>query len=317
LGCVVVATDCPDWAGCDVAAAGAASSCAVGEGALSSSSGMSPSALDCWLVGSEGSLSSSDRRRWCCSSRARVRRASGLVVAREALENSPAARACSLMATVELAVLVATEAARAWSWAWRSCQPGERAVERQGPACQGQRGPTLINGDDSMARRRRGAWYVASQVGAQRAAAGVVVVAGWRRGQSWARKEVRCNFRVRAQWMGKKDGMGENGGIGDGGGRDGGASGPEHTAKGAKGRQKGTNYPNPSANNHLLLVLLAWRGEALSLVSRESSSACITDGECAQCCTVHTRTRPEMGHRVVWGKPKGRAASCRSRDRWD
>lgn len=40
-----------------------------------------------------------------------------LEVALAALENSPAARVCSLTATVELAVWVASEAAFAWSCA--------------------------------------------------------------------------------------------------------------------------------------------------------------------------------------------------------
>lgn len=84
---------------------------------VSSCSGISPSALDCWLLGSKGCLRSSESRRWCCSSRANVRRASMLVVLLAALENSPAARVCSLMATVVSADWVAIEAARAWSWA--------------------------------------------------------------------------------------------------------------------------------------------------------------------------------------------------------
>jgi len=40
-----------------------------------------------------------------------------LVVLLAAFENSPAARACSLMATVVSDDCVATEAALAWSWA--------------------------------------------------------------------------------------------------------------------------------------------------------------------------------------------------------
>ncbi len=80
---------------------------------FSSSSGISPSRLEGWLVGSWGSLSSSESRLWWSSSSFKVRRASILVVSLAALENSPAARVCSLMATVVSEVWVATEAARA------------------------------------------------------------------------------------------------------------------------------------------------------------------------------------------------------------
>lgn len=52
--------------------------------------------------------------RWCCSSRSRnVLRASALPVPAAAFANSPAARACSLMATVVSPLWVAMEAARA------------------------------------------------------------------------------------------------------------------------------------------------------------------------------------------------------------
>jgi hypothetical protein len=70
------------------------------------------SVLD-WLGGPIGSFSSSDSRLWCCSSSLNVRNASWLVVLLEALANSPAAWACSLMATVVSAVCVAMAAARA------------------------------------------------------------------------------------------------------------------------------------------------------------------------------------------------------------
>ncbi len=80
-----------------------------------SSSGVS--SVLAWRGRPMGSLSSSDRRLWCASSSLRVRRASMLLVEREALANSPAAWVCSLMATVVSAVWVAIAAARAWSCA--------------------------------------------------------------------------------------------------------------------------------------------------------------------------------------------------------
>ena len=62
---------------------------------------------------SAGYRSSSDSRWWCCSRSLNVLKASALPVPDAALANSPAARACSLMATVESALCVAIEAARA------------------------------------------------------------------------------------------------------------------------------------------------------------------------------------------------------------
>jgi hypothetical protein len=59
---------------------------------------------------SGGSSRSSARRRWCSSSSRRVRRASRLEVCLAALANSPAARTCSLTATVVLEAWVAREA---------------------------------------------------------------------------------------------------------------------------------------------------------------------------------------------------------------
>lgn len=49
---------------------------------------------------SEGCRSKSASLRWCCSNSRNVLKASALLVPDAALANSPAARACSLMATV-------------------------------------------------------------------------------------------------------------------------------------------------------------------------------------------------------------------------
>jgi len=64
---------------------------------------------------SDGYRSNSESLWWCCSNNFKVLKASALPVPEAALANSPAARACSLIATVVSALCVATEAARAWS----------------------------------------------------------------------------------------------------------------------------------------------------------------------------------------------------------
>ncbi len=78
----------------------------------SSSSSRSFSMLP-WLGGPTGSFSSSDSRLWCSSNSLSVRSASMLLVLLDAFANSPAAWACSLMATVVSDVCVAIAAARA------------------------------------------------------------------------------------------------------------------------------------------------------------------------------------------------------------
>jgi len=67
---------------------------------------------------SAGSFRSSESFWWCCSKSLSVLKASSLHVPTAAFANSPAAKACSLIATVVSDVWVAFEAARAWSCAY-------------------------------------------------------------------------------------------------------------------------------------------------------------------------------------------------------
>lgn len=103
----------PVWSGF-AAAVSASASAGAGAAAFSSAVCASPpSAGGSDLARSSGIRRMSDSRWWCSSRSFRVRRASTLVVFRAALANSPAARVCSLMATVEFAAWVASAAARA------------------------------------------------------------------------------------------------------------------------------------------------------------------------------------------------------------
>lgn len=94
-----------------------ASAAPVCAAAFSPDSLPSFSAVACLTGCSTENLMISDSFWWCCSRSRRVRRASMLEVAFAALENSPAARVCSLTATVEFAVWAASDAAFAWSCA--------------------------------------------------------------------------------------------------------------------------------------------------------------------------------------------------------
>lgn len=94
-------------------ASGFASDPPVDATAFSPVSTASFSVFACFAGCSTENLISSESFWWCCSRSLRVLKASILDVTFAALENSPAARVCSLMATVELAVWVASEAALA------------------------------------------------------------------------------------------------------------------------------------------------------------------------------------------------------------